>query len=139
MPNYRADTMHSTRRARLASGCRRAARAEAARAGRWWWLDSNGVTFFLCTSILRSTWYIIRSGYCCRLQRHYCYVVPGIHFVRDVRGLVSGVVSVSYGEKKKLCTLSFYWEFHPGFRPDTTDTWCTAAAVVADTNLTVYI
>ena len=65
--------MLSTRQARSACECRRrslgveakrsrAARAEAARAGRWWpWLDSNGLTFFVqqCDDH-RGTWYVAR-------------------------------------------------------------------------------
>ena len=69
--------MLSSRRARPASGAAtarlgskqrpRAARAEAARVGRWWpWLDSNGVTLFVqqydrgtCCKLLLAinTWY----------------------------------------------------------------------------------
>ena len=48
----------------------RAARAEAARAGRWWpWLDSNGVNLFVqqydrgtcCELLLYNTWYLVRG------------------------------------------------------------------------------
>ena len=84
--------------ARLGSKQRsRAARAEAARAGRWWsWLDSNGVLFFVQQ---------YDRGICCRLQRQqhglllYKYLVPGTWYV-------VGVVSVSYHTKKMKC-LSF--------------------------------
>ena len=66
--------------ARLGSKHRpRAARAEAARAGRWWpWLDSNAVTFF----VQQDDW-----GTCCRLQRQqyelllYKYLVPGTWYM----------------------------------------------------------
>ena len=70
--------------ARLGSKQRpRAARAEAARAGRWWpWLDSNGVTFFVQQHD-RGSW--------CRLQpQHYewllyKYLVPGTCGLRIIR------------------------------------------------------
>ena len=68
----------------------RAARADEARAGRWWpCLDSNGVTFFVQQ---------YDRGTCCRLQRQqyelllYKYLVPG-----TIR-----VVSVSYEKKGML-------------------------------------
>ena len=102
--------MLSTRQARSASECRRrslgveakrsrAARAEAARAGRWWpWLDSNGVTLLVQQ---------YDRGTCCysRPQRQqyevlllYKYLVPSTWYV--VR-----VVSMSY-ERNEMIVLT---------------------------------
>ena len=83
----------------------RAARAEAARAGRWWpWLDSNGVTFFVQQ---------YDRGTCCRLQRQqyelllYKYLIPGAWYV-------VGVVSVSYFIRQKwnACFLAAHKILH---------------------------
>ena len=77
--------MLSSRRARSASGCAvaaplrskqrpRPARAEAARAGRWWpWLNSNGVTLFV-QQYDRGTWQQ-RQQYELLLYEH---LVPGM-------------------------------------------------------------
>ena len=68
---------------------RRAARAEAARAGRWWpWLDSNGVTIFVQQH---------DRGTCFRLQRQQEELLLYKYLVHVVR-----LVSVSYEKNETL-------------------------------------
>ena len=122
--------------ARLGSKQRpRAARAEAARVGRWWpWLDSNSVTLFvqqydrgtLCELLLAiNTWYLVHGtgtwyrmirGTCglriIRKNRNACfYMEPHGRFYTRTRKFKNGVTN-RWGKKdafyylKKTCIIN---------------------------------
>ena len=98
----------------------RAARAEAARAGRWWpWLDSNGVTLFVqqcdrgtCCELLLAinTWYryVIRgtcvvSAYYEKKSNACFYIEPRIRFYTRTRKFINEVTKQN-GQKGPFLT-----------------------------------